>query len=87
MKWLKRWQPVDDWREAATWLSMQAMAVNTAFLSVWALVPQKFQDALGEKWVFGIAIALLVLGMFGRLTAQQKPTPTPEIPAAEKLSE
>lgn len=87
MKLLKRWHPVEDWREAASWLSMQAMAVNTAFLATWALIPDKFQDKLGEGWLTGIAIALLVLGMFGRLTAQQKPTPTPEIPAADKLSE
>lgn len=87
MSCLKKWQPVEDWRQAASWLSIQAMALNTAFLATWALVPERFQNKIGEDWVTGIAIALLVLGMFGRLTKQKEPIQTPEIPPAEKLSE
>lgn len=61
---------VDDARSAWRWLSMQIPAANTAFLATWALLPQKFQDALPMPWVIGIAVVLLVLGMVGRVVDQ-----------------
>ena len=63
-------KPVPDWRQAWRWLSIQFPVINTAFLATWALLPAKFQDSLPLPWVLGIAIALLVLGVAGRLIDQ-----------------
>jgi hypothetical protein len=63
---------VEDWRKALRWFSVQASAVNAMFLVTWASLPPKFQDALPVPWVIGIAVALLVLGTFGRLVDQKR---------------
>lgn len=67
---------VDDWRDALKWFSVNVHAVNAAFLVTWANLPPKFQDALPMPWVIGIAVALLVLGVAGRLI-DQSPKDTP----------
>jgi hypothetical protein len=64
---------VPEVRKAWRWLSIQIPALNVAFLGTWSLLPQKFQDALPLPWVVGIAVGLLVLGMFGRLVKQGEP--------------
>lgn len=61
---------VPDWRSAWKWLSVQVPAINTAFLTTWALLPPKFQDALPLPAVLAIAISLLLTGMAGRLLDQ-----------------
>lgn len=67
---------VDDWRQALKWLSVQFPALNLAFLGTWSALPAKFQDALPLTWVIGIAAALIVFGVIGRLL-DQKPKDTP----------
>lgn len=62
---------VDDWRKALRWFSVQIPAANAAFLLTWTTLPPKFQDALPVPWVVGIAVALLVAGIFGRLVQQE----------------
>jgi protein-S-isoprenylcysteine O-methyltransferase Ste14 len=64
---------VPNWRKARKWLSIQIPAVNIAFLGTWAVLPPKFQDALPVWAVVAIAVALLALGMVGRLIQQEKP--------------
>jgi len=63
---------VPNWRTAWRWLSIQFPVLNTAFLGTWAVLPDKFQDALPLPWVIGIAIFLIVAGVFGRLVKQQE---------------
>lgn len=67
---------VSDWRQSWRWLSIQLPALNTAFLATWALLPSKFQDALPVNMVLWIALALIVLGVIGRLI-DQKPKDAP----------
>lgn len=62
---------VDDWKKAWKWLSVQLPALNLAFLGTWALLPEKFQEALPMPWVIGIAVALIVCGIAGRLVKQK----------------
>lgn len=62
---------VPNWRKARKWLSIQIPAVNVAFLATWSLLPEKFQEAIPVWAVVGIAVALLVLGMVGRLIQQE----------------
>ena len=63
---------VPNWQSAWRWLSIQFPLLNTAFLGTWSVLPDKFQDALPLPWVIGIAIALIVIGMLGRLVKQQE---------------
>lgn len=69
---------VDDAKSCWKWLSVQFPALNLAFLGTWSVLPVKFQDALPLPWVIGIAAALIVLGVVGRLIAQsEKPKDAP----------
>ena len=60
----------EDWKDAWKWFSIQVPVVNTAFLSTWASLPAKFQDILPIGVVIGIAVALLILGVVGRVINQ-----------------
>lgn len=62
---------VDDWKEARKWLSIKLPALNITFLATWAALPEKFQNAIPTPWVIGIAAALIVCGMVGRLVKQK----------------
>jgi hypothetical protein len=70
---MKRLHLIPDWKQAWRWFSVQASFLNMAFLATWALLPPRFQNAIPEEWVFGIAIGLLVLGVAGRVVDQTKP--------------
>lgn len=61
-----------NWRQAWRMLSVQIPTVNVAFLSTWAALPAKFQDAVPLPWAIGTAVALMVLGIAGRLIDQPK---------------
>lgn len=62
---------VNNLKSSWRWFSMQAMALNTAFLLTWGLLPEKFQDSISPTWVAGIAVVLMVLGMIGRTIKQE----------------
>lgn len=69
---MKRGRLVPEWRRCLRWFSVNIPALNLAFLGAWSVLPAKFQDALPMPWVVGIAAALIVLGVVGRLI-EQKP--------------
>jgi hypothetical protein len=62
----------EDWKDAWKWFSVQLPIVNTAFLATWAALPAKFQDILPVGVVIGIAVALLIAGVVGRVINQTK---------------
>lgn len=62
---------VREWKKCWKWLSVQIPVLNLAFLGTWAVLPAKFQDALTMPWVASIAVALIVLGVVGRLIDQK----------------
>jgi len=67
--------------------SMQSMGVATALLGAWGAMPDELHAQLPERLVIGVAIVLLVLGMFGRLVQQDSvrpadPPASPEGPAS-----
>lgn len=61
---------IDDWRQAYRFVSMQCMALAVALQGAWEVMPPPLKDRLPDGWVTGISIALLVLGMVGRLVKQ-----------------
>lgn len=69
--------------EARHWwrmFSMQAMGVATSLLGAWGAMPDSLQARLPGRLVVGIAVALLVLGMVGRLVQQDAVRPPAEGP-------
>ena len=62
---------IDEWKVAYKYISVQMPALNVAFLGTWSVLPQKFQDVLPIPWVIGIAVFLLIAGVFGRLIKQE----------------
>lgn len=87
MNWLKRWRPVEDWRQAARWLSIQAMALELAWLSVYGSFQEAIENMIGHRGALIVGGVIAFLAIVGRMTKQREPTATPEIPATEKLSE
>lgn len=66
--------------EAKRWwrmFSMQAMGLATAALGAWQALPADLQARVPAGLVHGIAIALLALGMVGRLVQQDRVRPLP----------
>ena len=50
--------------------SIQAQTINAALLVSWQSLPASFQTILPVEYLIGIAIALLILGMVGRVIQQ-----------------
>ena len=61
---------ISNWRSAWRMFSVQIPALNIAFVSAWSALPAKFQDILPVSWALGIAVAMMVLGIAGRLIQQ-----------------
>lgn len=61
---------IPQWRRAWRMFSVQAMTGATALLGAWQAFPPDLKAALPADWVNGAAIALLVLGIAGRLIDQ-----------------
>ena len=63
---------VEDWRQAWRWFSVQAIAIVTAFLAVWAVFPEDLKAVLPAGWTKAVAIAVLLIGLLGRLVQQPR---------------
>lgn len=61
---------VKDWRECAKWFSMQAMFIAGAAQTTWLNLPQDMKDSIPVKWLSVITVALMVLGIIGRIIDQ-----------------
>jgi len=64
---------VQDAKRAWKWFSVQAMVLATALLGAWEIMPDDLKAGIPSKYVTGAAMALLVLGVAGRLVKQGKP--------------
>jgi hypothetical protein len=76
MNLIKKWfaalraRIVDDWRQAWRWLSVQAMAAAVLFPTVLGTLPERYQNSIPDRWVLRITIALIIIGIAGRLFKQ-----------------
>lgn len=61
---------IPNWRRAWRMFSVQAMTAATAVLGAWQAFPPDLKASLPEGWVHASAMALLVLGIVGRLIDQ-----------------
>jgi anti-sigma-K factor RskA len=62
---------VDDVKKAWRWISVQAMAAAVAVQGAWELLPDDMKAGIPPKLVTAITVALLVLGIAGRLVKQK----------------
>jgi hypothetical protein len=54
------------------WFSLQAMVLVAAIQGGWAAIPDDLKQHFPEKLVAATSVALLVLGIGGRLVRQRK---------------
>ena len=62
---------VDEWKAAWRWFSVQSMALAAVLLGAWQALPDELRGALPPALPHWLAIALLVLGIAGRLVKQK----------------
>lgn len=65
-------QLVEDWRKAWKWFSVHAMVYAAAIQGTWLQLPDDIKTRVPESLVSGATIALLVLGVIGRIVKQEK---------------
>ena len=64
---------IEEWRKGYRLFSVQAMALATALLGAWAVLPDDLRTTL-PHWVPNLAgITILVAGILGRLVQQTPP--------------
>ena len=61
---------VDDIKNAWKWASIQAMAAALTVQGVWATIPDDLKAVIPPVYVQGVTLALLVLGIVGRLVTK-----------------
>ncbi len=63
---------IENWRSAWRMLSVQAMTIAGALQGAWLYLPDDMRSSVDPKLMHGITIALLVLGVVGRMVKQDK---------------
>ena len=63
---------IPEWKKAWRMLSIQAMTIATALQGAWLGVPDDMKAGISPNIVNGACMALLVLGIVGRLVKQDK---------------
>ena len=67
---LKKPTLVDNARSAWRWFSVQAMVLAGAIQGAWLFIPEDMKSSIPPGIVQGVTIALLVLGVAGRVVDQ-----------------
>ena len=61
---------IDNARQAWRFFSVQAMALAGAMQGAWLAMPPDLQARIPAEWVDGLTMAILALGIVGRLVDQ-----------------
>jgi hypothetical protein len=61
---------VTNANRAWRWFSVQAMTAAIALQAGWQAMPPDLAERIPGEWVTGLSIAVLVLGIVGRLVDQ-----------------
>jgi hypothetical protein len=64
---------VPDWRRSWRWISMQMMTAAVAVQGSWLAVPDDLKSTVPHGLVQWVTLALLLLGVGGRLVTQSPP--------------
>ena len=65
---------VENAGNAWRWFSVQSMVLAGAIQGAWLFVPDDLRASVPPQWLQGITIALMCMGVAGRLV-KQKDTP------------
>jgi hypothetical protein len=71
---MKKPKLVPDWRQSWKWFSTQAMALAVAIQGAWMFIPEDMKESLPKDLVGYATMALLILGVAGRLVNQDAGT-------------
>lgn len=63
---------ISNWRKCLRMFSVQAMLVAGAIQGAWVFIPPDMQATIPDGWVRVLTIALLALGVIGRLVNQPR---------------
>ncbi len=63
---------ISNWKKAWRMLSVQAMALAGAVQGAWMFIPDDMRSSIPANLAQAVTIALLVLGVVGRLVDQPK---------------
>lgn len=66
---------IDEAGKCWRMFSVQAMVLAGAIQGAWVFIPPEMQATIPEHWLRIVTIALLVLGVVGRLVDQPKVKP------------
>lgn len=69
---MRRPRLIPNWRRAHRMLSVQAMTLAGAIQATWPLIPEDMKATLPPALVHWVSVALLVVGILGRLVDQPK---------------
>lgn len=65
---------VEDWKQCWKWFSTQAMAIAVAIQGTWMFIPEEMKSSLPKDVISYVTMALLVLGVLGRVVKQNAGT-------------
>lgn len=65
-------KPVDNWKSAHKWMSIHCMSAAAAIQGAWVYIPEDLRQSLNPKIISGATVALLCLGIVGRLFKRGK---------------
>ena len=63
---------IDEWRKCYKFVSVQAMVLAGAIQGAWVYIPDSLRASVPQNIVTGVTVALLVLGVVGRVIDQGK---------------
>lgn len=63
---------IPNWKSAWRMVSVQAMTVAGAIQGAWVYLPDDMRESVDPQLMHCITLALLVLGVVGRLVKQEK---------------
>lgn len=68
----KKIRIVHNWRNCYKWVSLHCMTFAGSISGTWLLIPDDLRQSIPQKWLAGITIALMILGVVGRFVNQTK---------------
>lgn len=68
---------IHNWRKAYRMLSVQAMSLAAALQGAWVYIPDDMKTHIPANLITGVTVALLVLGIIGRMVKQPTTDTTP----------
>jgi len=63
---------VAEWRQAWRWFSLQAIVLSGVVQGAWEALPADLKQYLPRGLGLGLSLAILLLGIAGRLVKQRK---------------